>query len=51
MTNVKELNKLKNEVLSFISKQKTKLIRCKCGTPFQQIGFICDSCGEVVNTS
>ena len=43
------MNKLKNEVLDFLSTMKSpKLIQCQCGKPRQSIGFICDSCGEIV---
>ena len=48
MKKQKENIKLANEVLDFLSKESEKTIRCQCGYPRQKVGFICDSCGEVV---
>ncbi len=43
-------NTLTSEVLDFLSKQKPKkLIRCQCGSPNEELGMLCDSCGEIVS--
>ena len=45
----KEQNGLVREVLDFLSKQESKkLVRCQCGIGRQEVGMLCDSCGEIV---
>jgi len=44
-----ELSKLSKEVMDFLSKQQSiKLVRCQCGVSRQEVGMLCDSCGEIV---
>ena len=40
---------LAQEILDFLSKQKQKkIVRCQCGVGRQEVGMLCDSCGEIV---